>query len=217
LFLPTLHRDDVWPYSEHVASWDEDSLFDVIEVLHDLCAKGVDGRFQSFNDCGMHYSSFNAAEGQLEYRGAMNPVLAQMSVPWELGSDSRLVDAGQGEFRPLLNAVVPIVPDGDLVDRRLDEAVRLLRGRSASTEDRRHAVRDLADVLAALRGTIKPEALPNDESELFRLANGFAIRHNNRERRRQYDDDIWLRWAFYVYLATIHATLRLQARQVREP
>jgi hypothetical protein len=93
--------------------------------------------------------------------------------------------------------------------------VSLSRGRSASAEDRRRAVRDLADVLEALRSTIKLEALPKDESELFRLANGFAIRHNNRDQRRQYDDNIWLRWAFYVYLATIHARLRLQARQAR--
>jgi len=74
-------------------------------------------------------------------------------------------------------------------------------------------VRELADVLEPLRQTIKEEALPKDESEMFRLANGFAIRHNNREQKSQYDDIVWLRWAFYVYLATIHATVRLQARQ----
>ena len=55
--------------------------------------------------------------------------------------------------------------------------------------------------------------LPKDEGELFRLANGFAIRHNNREQRRDYDDAIWLSWAFWVYLATIHAVLRLRKKQ----
>lgn len=66
-------------------------------------------------------------------------------------------------------------------------------------------MRELADVLEVLR--------PKDEQELFRLANGFAIRHNNREQMRLYDDAVWLRWAFYVYLATIHAVLRVPARQ----
>ncbi len=55
--------------------------------------------------------------------------------------------------------------------------------------------------------------LPRDEQELFRLANGFAIRHNNRGRMRLYDDAVWLRWAFYVYLATIHAVRRVRARE----
>ena len=51
------------------------------------------------------------------------------------------------------------------------------------------------------------------ERELFNLANGFAIRHNTRDQRKDYDDAIWLSWAFYVYLATIHAVLRLKERE----
>lgn len=54
--------------------------------------------------------------------------------------------------------------------------------------------------------------LSKDESELFHLANGFAIRHMNREQRGDYDSPTWLRWAFYVYLATLHAILRVEAR-----
>lgn len=79
--------------------------------------------------------------------------------------------------------------------------------------DRRHAVRELADVLEPLRDSIKSEMLPKDEREIFRLANGFAIRHNNREQIQLYDDSIWLSWAFYVYLATIHSVLRVAARE----
>jgi hypothetical protein len=146
----------------------------------------------------------------------MTPVLAQYERPLEIGSDGRLVEATPSEFRPLLDAELPDVPDRDLIESRLQDAVELFRARSASAADRRRAVRDLADVLEPLRATIKIKALSKDESELFRLANGFAIRHNNREQLGLYDDQIWLRWAFYVYLATIHATLRLQARQSRE-
>jgi hypothetical protein len=121
------------------------------------------------------------------------------------------VEATPDEFRPLLAAELPDVPDRSLVEQRLNDAVVLFRSRSSSQADRRRAVRDLADGLEPLRATIKAEALSKDESELFRLANGFAIRHNNRDQLGFYDDEIWLRWAFYVYLATIHATLRLQA------
>src|SRR6476646_9865626 len=68
---------------------------------------------------------------------------------------------------------------------------------------------------SALRSEIKEEMLPKDERELFNLANGFAIRHNTRDqgKDKDYDDAIWLSWAFYVYLATIHAVLRLKERE----
>jgi hypothetical protein len=59
---------------------------------------------------------------------------------------------------------------------------------------------------------MKDVMLPKDEGELFHLANGFAIRHNNRKQRGDYDRPVWLAWSFYVYLATIHAVLRVRNR-----
>jgi len=112
---------------------------------------------------------------------------------------------------------VPAGTDIDLVASRIDSAKRAFERRNAALADRRQAVRELADVLEVLRPEIKEEMLPKDEQELFRLANGFAIRHNNRKQMRLYDDAIWLRWAFYVYLATIHAVLRPRARQAASP
>src|SRR6476469_8273624 len=97
--------------------------------------------------------------------------------------------------------------------RELRLRFALYRSRNSTRIDRRHAVRELADVLEALRSEIKEEMLPKDERELFNLANGFAIRHNTRDQRKDYDDAIWLSWAFYVYLATIHAVLRLKERE----
>jgi hypothetical protein len=55
--------------------------------------------------------------------------------------------------------------------------------------------------------------LTADEKALFHVANGFSIRHNNRDQRGDYDRVTWLRWAFYVYLATIHAVLRVRGAQ----
>ena len=212
-FLRTIGRDQIWPYHEHGAAWDEDTLLDVVEVLHDLSAEGTDGRYHSFNDCGMHYSSFDPEGGRLAFREAMNPVLQRYERPLELGAEGRLREAAPSEFQPLLDAAVPPGTDAELITSRMREAIDLFRSRSATVADRRRAVRDLADVLEPLRADIREHALPKDEQELFRLANGFAIRHNNREQLRQYDDVVWLRWAFYVYLATIHAVLRLRARQ----
>jgi len=39
---------------------------------------------------------------------------------------------------------------------------------------------------------VAPFSFLKDERELFNLANGFAIRHNTRDQRKDYDDAIWL-------------------------
>jgi hypothetical protein len=56
---------------------------------------------------------------------------------------------------------------------------------------------------------VKEHMLNEDERALFKLANEFAIRHNKRETRRDFDEPAWLAWAFYVYLATIRLVLNL--------
>jgi hypothetical protein len=216
-FLRMIGRDDIWPYREHGSGWDEDTLFDVVEVLHDLCAEGTDGFYHNYNDCGMHYLQFDPDSGSSAFREAMNPVLRRYERPLELAVPGRLREAAPSEFQQLLDADVPPGTDADLITSRMGDAVDLFRSRAATVADRRRAVRDLADVLEPLRADIREHALPKDEQELFRLANGFAIRHNNREQLRHYDDVVWLRWAFYVYLATIHAVLRLRDRQQQQP
>lgn len=55
--------------------------------------------------------------------------------------------------------------------------------------------------------------LKDDESALFNIANNFWIRHNNRKQKLDYDDEVWLRWMFYVHLSTIHTVLRIKARK----
>ncbi len=55
--------------------------------------------------------------------------------------------------------------------------------------------------------------LPKDERALFQIANGFAIRHNNRQQRTDYDRITWLRWCFWTYLATFQAVLSTRDRQ----
>lgn len=215
-FLRTLHRETIWPFKTWNMFWDEDAVFDLIELMHDVCSKGVEGRLHTYNDCGWHYETFDGEAGRQEYRALMNEVLRSYEHPLELDQTGHLVELAPDEFRPLLEAGMPGSTDPVLVTSRVDAAVALFRRRNADLADRRRAVRDLADVLEPLRATIKEEALPKDEQELFRLANGFAIRHNNREQLSHYDDVVWLRWAFYVYLATIHAVVRLQDRQISE-
>lgn len=217
-------RENIWPYWQQgptwalgdpipavYLDWDEDALFDVIEVFHDLVSEGTDGSYHDFSDCGWHYSTFNRVKGQEVYRAELNQVLCLGDPAYKLDGHGQVVEIGNPEFEQLLDAPVPPGTEHDLITSKIDAAVIRFRARGASLDDRRHAVRDLADVLEAIRGDVRDSMLKADEGALFNLANGFAIRHNNRNQRGDYDRITWLRWAFYVYLATIHAVLRVRS------
>lgn len=224
-FMRTIMRDGIWPYWEPYTeprsdslppnwhSWDEDTLFDVTEVMHDLVSEPDDGHYHAFSNCGWHYYSFKRVSGQEEFREEINRVVRLGDPAYEMDGFGQIIERVPDEFRQLVSAPVPEGTEHDLITSRIDAAVRAFRTRGASLDDRRHAVRDLADVLEALRSDVKDHMLPADEGALFNLANGFAIRHNRRDQRGDYDRAVWLRWAFYVYLSTVHAVLRVRNRQ----
>ena len=212
-FLRAIMREGVWPVEAHIADYDADTLFDVLEVLHDVVSEPTEGHYHGYGDCGMHYSVFDRPAGQARYCELINEVLQLSDPGYELDDQGRVMELAPAEFRTLLQAPVPAGTEHDLITRRIDAAVTRFRTRGASPDDRRHAVRDLADVLEALRPDIKEHMLTADEKALFHVANGFAIRHNSRQQRGDYARLVWLRWAFYVYLATIHAVLRVRKTQ----
>ncbi len=220
-FLRTIMREGIWPYWEPTSTyggatayfdeWDEDTTLDVVEVLHDLVSKPMNGRYHDYGNCGMHWHTFDRTEGQREYRDEVNAVLRLNDPPYEINDHGHIAESAPSEFRQLLSAPVPTGTPHDSITSRIDAAVRDFQARGATVDDRRHAVRDLADVLEAIRPDVKEAMLKEDERAIYQLANGFGIRHNKRDQRGDYDRLIWLRWAFYVYLSTIHAVLRVRA------
>ncbi len=205
--LRVLHRDDLWPWQTHIESWDQDTLLDMVEAIHDLTSKPLEGHYHSYSDCGWHYATFARPDGQAAYRAEMNEILERCEEPFELNPNGELVLAAPEQFRPLLSAPLPDSADPRAVRPKVDSAVQRFRARGSSTEERRIAVRDLADVLEALRTDVRAHISKKDEGDLFNIANNFHIRHNDEKQLRDYDV-IWLTWIFYFYLATIHALVR---------
>jgi hypothetical protein len=194
------------------SEYSEDDVFDMIEFLYDHVSKPVDGNYHSWGNCGWHYHTFDTHTGRQEYRAEINEFLQDYKEGYELSIEGEILtlpDEGQAS---LLEQNLPVY-DPDNVEKRVTNAILKFRRYRSSIEDRRDALRDLADVLEFLRPKLKLIVAKNDESDLFNIANNFGIRHHNDSQKTDYDKPIWYSWMFYYYLATIHAVVRLIAKQ----
>lgn len=207
-FIRKTRKVHLWPIKDNWQQYSEDDMFDVIELLFDLVSKPAEGRFHSYGDCGWHYSTFDKAKGRQEYRNEMNEILKSYQDGYELSSDGEILALAQNGLNSLIEANIPFY-DPENIEKRIKSAIHKFRRQRSSLEERRDAVRDLADVLEYLRPQLKDSLNTKDESDLFNLANSFGIRHHNEKQKTDYDKPIWYSWMFYYYLATIHASLRL--------
>lgn len=203
-----IRKADLWPIEQCCLEYKEDDLFDVIEFLYDSVAKPLDGYHHDFNGCGWHYSSFDRESGQEEYRLEITSLLQDYGEGFELSAKGEILGSPEHGLESLLEASVPPL-DPDNVNDRVERAILKFRRYKSSLDDRRDAVRDLADVLEFLRPKLKTVLARKDESDLFNLANNFGIRHHEEGQQTDYDKAIWQSWMFYYYLATIHASVRL--------
>lgn len=204
--LLAVHKNHLWPIATKAAGYNEGDLFDVIEFLYQHVSKPVDGTFHSWNNCGMHWTAFNKSDGQKEYRDQINRVLLHYEKKFEISTRGEVLLKAELGFDRILAADVPTADTN--VGNRIDAAVLRFRRHGSTFDDRRQAVRDLADVLEYLRPQVKNLLSSSDESDLFNIANNFGIRHHNERQKTGYDAQLWLPWMFYFYLSTIHVLLR---------
>jgi hypothetical protein len=213
--LRKLKKRKIWPVHVFADHYSEDDLFDLVEFLFDHAAKGVKGTFHSFNDCGYHYDTFDRAAGQDEFRDGVTELLCDYAVGFELSPAGEILTLPQVGLDGLYSAELPPF-DKDNVEARVSAAVLKFRRRGSSLDDRRDAIRDLADVLEFLKPQLKETLVHSDESDLFNIANNFGIRHHNTRQKTGYDKSVWFSWMFYYYLATIHACLHLLKRKKKQ-
>lgn len=204
--LLAVRKKDLWPPHFRGARYSEDDLFDVIEFLFQHVSKPIDGSFHNYAECGMHWETFNKQQGQSEYRDKVNAVLDHYAKRFELSENGEILEKPQHGFERIFDADIPSSDSN--VTNRINAAILRYRRHGATLDDRRQAVRDLADVLEYTRPKIKSLLTSADEKDLFNLANNFGIRHHNDQQKTGYDASLWLSWMFYFYLATIHVVLR---------
>ncbi len=209
VLLLDLRKTDLTPFREKIGNYTEEDLFDMTEFLHEHCSKPNTGKYHEYCGCGWHYSTFQREIGQAEYREQVNKILALYECGYELSKEGEILALAEDGLGTLLEAPLPSSADPESIAGRVAAATLKFRRYRSSEEERRDAVRDLADVLEYLRTELKTVFDKQDEADLFNLANNFGIRHHNSKQKTQYDKPIWYSWMFYYYLATIHAATRL--------
>ena len=208
ILLLELRKKDLTPISSKIESYSEEDLFDIIEFLYEHASKPKEGSYHSYSSCGWHYRTFDKETGRVEYREKMNKVLALYGPGYELSADGEILALADDGLDSLFEAPLPKV-DPENISARVETARTKFRRYRSSIDDRRDAIRDLADVLEFLRPRLKKVLTTKDESDLFNIANNFGIRHHNDAQKVHYDKAIWYSWMFYYYLATIHAAVGL--------
>jgi hypothetical protein len=201
----------LWPIDFFTTlGWSEADVFTMIEFLFDHISRPVRGYFHDHGNCGMHWEEFDRASGQEEFRARMCELLEIYGPGYFLNDRGEIMELAPKGMRNLLSAKPPT--SDEALRGRINRAIDRFQRYRSSTDDRRHAVRDLADVLEKLRPKMKDVLNRKDESDLFNIANNFGIRHNDEKQKTEYDPAVWLSWMFYYYLATINACLHFLDR-----
>lgn len=204
--LLAVRKKGLWPISDRASKYSEDDFFDLLEFLHQYVSKPVDGHYHDYGGCGMHWETFNKTEGQEEYRAKVNAVLGQYSGKYEISKAGEVLQKPEIGFERIFEADLPT--QDKKVTNRVQAAVLRFRRHGSTLDDRRQAVRDLADVFEYLRPKVRSLLTAADEKDIFNIANNFGIRHLNEKQKTGYDASLWLSWMFYFYLSTVHVLLR---------
>lgn len=205
--LFSLNKAELWPIDRQCDAYSEDDLFSVIEYLFDHVTKPVGGTRHAHADCGMHWEAFTQRQGQEDFRTTMNVLFDRYGDGWELTSSGEIMERAPSGTEGLLTTNLPHSDSN--IQGRVQSAISKFRKWQSTADDRRDAVRDLADALEYLRPQVESVLTNKDAKDLYNIANNFGIRHHNAQQKTEYDLSIWLSWMFYYYLATIHAVVRL--------
>ena len=183
-------------------------------TLLNTCSIMFLGRFttQMVFFCG----DYDGEAGREYFISRMREVLRRYCDGFELSETGDVLSLVPEGLESLFDADINH-PDKNNVGKRVLAAKLLFRMRdkeAGSFQNRKNAVRELADVLEFLIKKSQEKILhKEDERDLFEIANRFGIRNHNIDQKTDYDKDVFLSWIFYYYLASIHACVHLLKRK----
>ena len=189
------------------------SLFDLIEFFYDNIAKPYNFTFHQYNNCGIHVSGANYDLGKYEWREEVNKHLVNFETAYTLEKNGHIEELPSS--KGLTNLTQNIVPHDvpETIDNRVNHACSLFLKGNSTIDEKRDALKNLADVLELLRDDVQSNIPNNEGRRIFEIANTFGIRHHNETQQTDYNQGVYYYWIFYSYLATIDLLARLKKEQ----
>ena len=210
LLWPPLSGEDTLSTAHQ--GWTEDVFLTLVEALFDEIARPRTFSWHDFYR-HRHYLDFSKPTGQELYLWRVNELLERSVLPFRLSSDGPdrgyVVSSSFGPLHELAHQSLVNAPSDDKDE--VGHAVKLFRSRTATRQEKRSAVVELAGLLEARRDVIaKAVGSRKDEGALFTIANTFDLRHRGVDQRSDYRDP-WLDWIFWWYLSTLSLSYELEA------
>lgn len=208
--------DVPWPVTgAAISELPDAALYSLVEYFHDHAQRPYRSWYHENSDCGQHYEDCNRLSGQKVYRWRVNSLLTNHKMPLRLGTSGE----EQGRLIRAFNTPLDDLAAQQIAQRAGDpedevaHAVRKFRARDATVIDKRAAIALLYGELEPKRSAIEKKVSSGDARDLFRIANGFTIRHRDKAQRSEYGEE-FLDWTFWTCLATAQLMDELAARNV---
>jgi hypothetical protein len=164
-----IRKKNLWPIWERYGFYSEDDLFDIIEFLYEHISKPLEYESHGWDNRCVHWKKFDKSIGQKEFRVKINEIFDLYVNPFSLSAKGEILQKPEKGFEKIFEAAVP--SDNENIQSRVESATTKFRRHGASIDDRRQAVRDLADVLECLRPQLKKLLTEKDEADLFSIIN----------------------------------------------
>jgi hypothetical protein len=206
--------ENIWPFDDHVLEYNILTFFTVIEFIYDYVSRPVTKK-----DKIVGYDKKFAQE---DYRERVNKLLTlyrdreyhSLDDPedyddtfYELSKGGEIRERVQDGFKKLVEKI-PETNESENIDDKIKYAVSRFLRFDATLEEKKDAVRTLADVLEYLKksGVKMPK---KDDSALFTIMNKFSIRHHNIAQKSEYSTEEWYEFMFYLFQASIRVLIKL--------
>lgn len=149
-FYLHLRMHDIWPISEKINDYDETKLFTVIEFLYDYVSEPQNKTYHSWNNCGWHTSNYDQEKGKERYKREMNAILQDYGSGFELSDTGEILKVSPTGLETLAEEIVT-TNDPEKIENRIHNAIIKYKKYNATLDDKKDAIRTLADVLEYLR------------------------------------------------------------------
>jgi hypothetical protein len=217
----------VWPITSDEQPEDPVAIFELLEFCYNHVSEPKQGSWHSFMS---HYHlSFNRADGQANFRAAINKVFDRNGIAFEIDEDGEVARTGPTGLVEVLRTAVFSTGDDELDEMLEDARDKIL---SAKPKLRKEALEELWDAFERLKTLENPKdkkssvtalvakAAPKPEirervdkelKELTEIGNNFMIRHTE-VGKPPIDDADQVDYLFHRMFASIRLLLKATGR-----